>query len=177
MMGGGGPGRVNDDFTFEIKARPGTMVIRMMSNMPGWSLKTVRVNGIDVTDDGVEIRPNEEINGIEIEMTNHQSDVSGLVTNARGDAVKDYSLIVFAQDRDRWAPGSRYVRTGRPDQDGRFKITGLPAGQYYVIAVDYVEPGDATDPEFLERVRTKSMRFSLTDGEMKTMDLKMASGS
>ncbi len=177
MMGGGGPGRVNDDFTFEIKARPGTMVIRMMSNTPGWALKTVRVNGIDVTDDGVEIRPNEEINGIEIEMTNHQSDVSGLVTNARGDAVKDYSLIVFAQDRERWAPGSRYVRTGRPDQDGRFKITGLPAGQYYVIAVDYVEPGDATDPEFLERVRTKSMRFSLTDGEMKTMDLKVASGS
>jgi hypothetical protein len=40
-----------------------------------------------------------------------------------------------------------------------------------------VEPGDATDPEFLERVRTKSMRFSLTDGEMKTMDLKVASGS
>jgi hypothetical protein len=26
-------------------------------------------------------------------------------------------------------------------------------------------------------VRTKSMRFSLTDGEMKTMDLKVASGS
>ena len=86
-------------------------------------------------------------------------------------------MIVFAQDRERWAPGSRYVRTGRPDQDGRFKITGLPAGQYYVIAVDYVEPGDATDPEFLERVRTKAMRFSLTDGEMKTMDLKLHQSS
>ena len=95
----------------------------------------------------------------------------------RGQAVKDYSLIVFAQDRERWSPGSRYMRTGRPDQDGRFKITGLPAGQYYAIALDYVEPGDATDPEFLDRMLQKAVRFSLNDGETKTMDLKLVSGS
>jgi hypothetical protein len=172
-MMGGGPGRVNDDFTFEIKSPPGTIAIRMVANTPGWALKSVRAHGVDVTDEGLEVRPNEEITGIEIEMTNHQSDVSGLVTDARGAAVNDYSLIVFAQDRERWNPGSRYVRTGRPDQDGRFKITGLPAGQYYAIAVDYVEPGDATDPEFLDRVRPKAVRFSLNDGELKTMDVRI----
>src|SRR5206468_7795032 len=110
-------------------------------------------------------------------MTNRQSDVSGLVTDARGEASKDYSLIVFAQDRERWNPGSRYLRTGRPDQAGRFKITGLPPGQYYAVAIEYVEQGAATDPEFLDRIRSKAMTFSLNDGEMKTMDLKIVKGS
>jgi len=177
MMGGGGPGRVNDDFTFELKAQPGTMTIRIVGIVPGWGLKAVRSNGIDVTDQGLDVHANEDISGIEIEMTNRQSDVSGVVTDARGDAMKDYSLIVFAQDRERWNPGSRYQRTGRPDQAGRFKITGLPAGQYYAVAVDYVEPGDATDPEFLERIRSKATTFLLNDGEVKTMDLKIVKAS
>ena len=112
-----------------------------------------------------------------MELTNKTTEVSGLVTNNRSEPVKDYTVVVFAKDRERWGYMSRYFQSSRPDQDGRFKITGLPAGQYYVIAVDYVEPGDATDPEFLERVRTKSMRFSLTDGEMKTMDLKVSGSS
>jgi hypothetical protein len=176
-MMAGGPGRVNDDFTFEIKARPGRSVIRMMSFNPGWTLKAVRVNGVDVTDDGFDVRPNEEMSGIEIELTNRQSDVSGLVTNAKGEAVKEYSLIVFAQDRDRWNPGTRYLRTSRPDQDGRFKVTGLPAGRYYAVALEYVEPGEASDPEFLERMMQKAVRFSLNDGETKTVDLKIVSGS
>jgi len=175
MMGPSGPPKVNDDFTFELKSRPGTMVLRMGGLIPGWGLKAVRVNGIDVTDDGFEVRPNEEINGIEVELTNRQGELSGLVTNGKGETVRDYSVVVFSQDRERWTPGSRYLRTSRPDQDARFKITGLPAGPYYAIAVDSVEPGEATDPEFLERIRSKATRFSVTEGEIKTIDLKLAS--
>jgi hypothetical protein len=173
----GGPGQVNDDFTFEMKARPGRSVIRMMSATPGWALKTVRVNGIDVTDDGFDIRPSEEISGIEIEMTNRQNGISGLVTTAKGEPVKDYLLIVFAQDRERWNPGSRYVRTSRPNQDGRFTVTGLPAGHYYAAALEYIEPGEETDPELLDRVTQKAVKFSLNDNETKSVNLKIVSGS
>lgn len=178
MMGGGGPGKVNDDFTFEAKSRPGTMIIRIMGIAPpGWTLKAVRINNTDVTDEGFQVRAGQDIGDIEIEMTNHPSDVSGTVTNARGEALKDYSVIVFAQDRDRWDFGSRYLRTGRPDQDGRFKVAGLPPGSYYAIAVDYIEPGDASDPEYLERVVSKATRFSIAEGETKTLDLKITASS
>src|SRR6266508_2439010 len=174
----GGPGKVNDDFTFEMKLRPGGgQLIRLSPMSGGWTLKAVRLNGADVTDTGIEVRANEDLAGVEVEMTNHASDLSGLVTNARGEAVKDYSVVIFAQDRERWGPGSRFMRTGRPDQDGRFKINGLPAGSYYAIAVDYIEPGDATDPEFLDRVRGKALGFSLNDAETKTLDLKVTTGT
>ena len=174
----GTPAALNDDWTFEVKARPGapTRVV-LVGSPPGWATRAVRYRGTDVTDAGIEFRPGEDIGDIEIELTNQITDVSGLVTDSRGDAVKDYSVVVFSQDRERWSPGSRYMRTGRPDQDGRFKVAGLPAGSYYAIAVDYIETGDATDPEVLDRIRDKATTFSLTEGEKKTLDLKVTTAS
>jgi hypothetical protein len=106
------------------------------------------------------------------------SAITGLVTGGRGDASRDYTAIAFPQDSERWKEtNSRYIRTGRPDQDGRFKISGLPPGEYLLIAVDRVDPGESTDPEFLERVRTKATRFSLLEGETKSIDLKLNTAS
>ena len=116
--------------------------------------------------------------GLEIEMTNRVSDVSGVVTNPRGEAVKEYSLVVFARDRELWGPNSRFIRTGRPDQDGRYKIVGLPAGSYYAVAVDYIDPSDdPSDPEFLDRLRGKAAAFSVSEGDTKTLDLKITTAS
>ena len=167
---------MSDDFTFELKVRPGTSLIRMVGGLPGSGvdLKAVRLNGADVTDTGIEFRTNEDISGIEIELTTHPSEVSGLVTNARGEPVKEYSVVIFAQDQQRWGFQSRYLGMGRPDQDGRFKVRNLPAGAYYAVALEYVEPGESSDPEFLEKIRDRASRFSLNDGETKVLDLKLA---
>jgi hypothetical protein len=66
---------------------------------------------------------------------------------------------------------------GRPDQDGRFKVTGLPAGEYYIIALDRIDTGEMNDPEFLERIRQRASTISLNEGEQKTVDLKVQTGT
>ena len=172
-----GPAVVNDDLTFELKARPGKMRISLAGPAPGWSIRAVRYRGTDVTDSGIEFRANEDITEIEVELTNRVTDLSGLVTNSRGAAVKDYSVVVFAQDRDKWTPNSRYMRTGRPDQDGRFKVTGLPPGEYHIVALDYVDPNEWTEPEYLERVRSKATSVTINEGETKSVDLKINTAS
>jgi Carboxypeptidase regulatory-like domain len=174
LLAGIGGVNVKDDYTFEIKARPGLAIIRPMLLPPGWSLKAVKYHGTDVTDTGIEFRPNEEVSGIEVELTNQATEVSGAVTNARSEPVKDYTVVVFSRDRERWGYMSRFFGTGRPDQDGRYKVRSLPAGEYYAVALDYVEPGEATDPEFLDRVKARAISFSLGDGETKTIDLKIS---
>jgi hypothetical protein len=177
MMGGNAPAVVNDDLTFELKARPGKMRFALAGQAPGWSIRAVRYRGVDVTDSGVEFRANENLTDIELELTNRVTDLTGLVTNGRGEPVKDYSVVVFAQDHDKWTPNSRYLRTGRPDQDGRFKVSGLPPGQYHIVALEYLDQDNWNEPEYLERVQSKSTSVSINEGETKSVDLKVTSGS
>jgi hypothetical protein len=170
--------RVNDDGTFEMKIQPGAHLIRMnpIGNFANMRIKAVRVNGADVTDSGFDVRAGEDLSGIEVELTTQLSDLSGFVRDARGANAKDYSVVVFSRDRERWGFASRFLGGGRPDQDGRFRVRNLPAGNYYAIALDYVEQGAGTDPEFLERVKDRATEFSLNEGETKSLDLKLVTG-
>jgi hypothetical protein len=172
------PARMADDLTFEIKSTPGVMRLSLMGNSfgqppDGWSIRFVRLNGVDVTDAGIEFKPNEDISGVEVELTNKVTTISGTVKTSRGELSKEYTAIVFAQDKERWTGNSRYQSAGRPDQDGRFKITGLPPGEYYVVAVDRLEAGQSGDPEFLERVRSRAVPLTLREGETRTVDLPL----
>jgi protocatechuate 3,4-dioxygenase beta subunit len=177
MLGGMQPGPVNDDLTFEIKAQPGTFRVALVGQMPGWSIRSVRYRGTDITDSGMEFRANEDVSELEVELTNKVTDVSGLVTNSKGEALKDYSVVVFPQDREKWTANSRYMRTTRPDQDGRFKVTGLPPGEYRVIALDYVDQNEWNSPEYLDGLRSKATSFSINEGETKSVDLRITSAS
>ena len=47
----------------------------------------------------------------------------------------------------------------------------MAPADYYVIAIDKLEPGQWTDPEFLERVGSKATGISVRDGEIGTVDL------
>jgi len=177
MFGPRVPAPVQDDMTFELKSPPGLYRVSLLPAGMGWAIRSVRVSATDVTDSGFEIKTNQEVSGLEVELTNKLTTISGLVSNARGATVVDYTTIVFAQDSARWTGNTRYQGSGRPDQDGRFKINGLPAGEYYIIALDRLESGEAGDPEFLERIRTKASRLSLNEGETKTIDLRLNSAS
>jgi hypothetical protein len=177
MMGGTPPAVVNDDLSFEIKAAPGAFRVTLFGQTPGWSIRSVRHRGVDVTDSGMEFRPNEDVSEVEVELTNKVTDVSGLVTNSKGEAVRDYSVVVFPQDREKWTPNSRYMKTARPDQDGRFKVNGLPPGEYRVIALDYLDQNEWNTPEYLDGLRSKATAFSINEGETKSVDLRITSVS
>jgi hypothetical protein len=177
MMGGiqPAPARVADDMTFELSAMVGNNHINAFNMPPGWRIRAVRVNGADAIDTGIDVQANENITGVEVELTNKLTTLSGLVTNTRGEAAKDYTVLVFAADSKRWTPGSRYIGTTRPDQEGRFKLSGLPASEYNIIAIDKLEPGQWTDPDVLERLRLKATPVTVSEGETKTVDLKINS--
>jgi hypothetical protein len=172
----GGGATVKEDFTFEGRVSPGKFRVFGGAPSPGWTIHAVRQSGVDVTDTGIEVTPSGDTSGIEIEFTNHLSELSGVVTNQRGEVARDYTVMVFSQDREQWTGNTRYRSQGRPDQEGRFKIRALPAGRYYAVALENVDPGDSGDPDFLDRLRTKATMFSLNDGETKTLDLKLQTG-
>jgi hypothetical protein len=174
---GGSTGQVKPDGAFELKGVTGQRLFRVMNPPPGWTLKAVRLNGIEVTDTGVDFKANEAISGLEVVLTSRTTSVTGGVTGSDGAPLKDYTVVIFSDDPDQWRlPMTRWVTGTRPDQEGRFKVQNLPAGTYYAVAVDYVPQGEWGDPELLERLRSSGKRFTLDDGGSQTLDLKLSDG-
>jgi protocatechuate 3,4-dioxygenase beta subunit len=175
MMGtGGAPGTVKPDGTFELRGLSGARFIRPVGLPRGWMLKSVYANGADVTDTGVEFKAGEALTGVEIVLTSKVTELSGAVKTASGGIVKDYTLVVFSEDPQRWSlPITRYVVATRPDQDGRFQLRNLPPGSYYAAAADYLAQGEWGDPDVLDRLKGQAVRVTLEDGESRTLELKM----
>jgi hypothetical protein len=175
MMGAAGAG-LKEDGSFELKGLTGQRLIRVGSAPPGWTLKSVKLNGTDITDTGAEFKVGESTSGLEVEMTNRATSVTGGVTGNDGSVLKDYTVVIFSESPEQWRyPNTRWVTGTRPDQDGRFKVQNMPAGTYLAVAVDYVPQGEWGDPELLDRLRAKGKRFTLDEGGSQTLDLKLTS--
>ena len=149
------------------------VLIRTMRTPAGYSLKAVLHNGTDVTDTGIAFKPGETVTGLQVVLSTTSSGVAGSVTDDSGRPVADYAVIVFAEDSTRWGFMSRHVAMARPDQQGGFQAKNLPPGRYLAVAVEAVEEGQETDPEFLERLRPLGTAFTLGEGEQRSVALKI----
>jgi hypothetical protein len=157
-----------------MKGLMGPRLFRVNGLPAGWVLKSVSVNGTDVTDTGVDIKPNEPVTGMEIVLSQKSTEINGSVTGSDSRPASDYTLVLFSEDEEKWSvPMTRHVTGVRPNQDGRFQVKNMPAGNYYAIAVDYIASGDWNDPEVLQRLKSKASRFRLDEGAVKTLDLKL----
>jgi hypothetical protein len=173
-----GTNRINDDYSFEMTNLFDRRVFRggvgQGQNL-GWYLKAVLFEGTDVTDTGIDFAPGRSYDGIQVVFSRKTTDLSGLVTDDRGRPVLDATVVVFPVNRDRWLYQSRFVRTARPDTNGRYNIKSLPpAEDYLIVAVQNLEQGQGSDPDFLARARDEAKGFSLSEGETKSVDVRLS---
>jgi hypothetical protein len=170
-----GGGRVNnDDGTFELRGLAGPQLIHI-GNMPaGWALKSITLEGEDITDAPFDFKPGRNLGGLVVTLTDKLTDLSGTVSDSRGQPVKDYVVVIFPDDNTLWKGQSRFVRTTRPNQEGTFDINGLPPAKYLGVAVDSLETGTQNDPAVLERLRPRAKSFMLIDGQTLTLNLELS---
>jgi hypothetical protein len=171
--GGGGGSRVGDDWTFTLRSVSDAVLIRP-SVPPGWMLKSVVAGGEDITDTPMEFAPGQTTPGVQITLTKKVSTLTGLVTDARGNPVLDAAVVVFPADETLWMFQSRFIKAARPDQEGKYRVTALPAEAYLIVAVQGLEDGQAGDPEFLASIKDAASPFDLGEGETKAVDVKLS---
>jgi hypothetical protein len=183
FFGPSGPPIVHDDFTFEVPANPnsGSMMIRVTPVVPSpvaatWSVKSIRLDTADIIDSGLDVTPGRDVSDVEIVLTNRVQVVSGLVTDARGQAAQDSTILIFAQDAEQ-RKQARFTGIGKLDQNGRYSVGNLPPGEYFAIALDYADPNRrGGDLSYYEMLSHDAVRFTLSEGEKRNLDLKVVPG-
>jgi protocatechuate 3,4-dioxygenase beta subunit len=165
-------GRVKDDWTFTVTNIFGRG--RLGATLPdGWAVKTVLHNGRDITDLAIDMKSGEQLSGVQVIVTDRVATLVGELIDDKGAPLANGTIIVFAADATKWYEGSRFVRAGRPDQKGRYQIKDLLPGDYFAVAVDYVEQGMWNDPQYLESLRSHAQKLTLAGGESQTIALKL----
>lgn len=141
----------------------------------GWTLKSAMVEGRDALDTPLDVKPGMAIENVTLTYSDLITEVSGTLSDGAGKPIHDLSMLLFTTDRAQWGPGSRRLRQPvQPGSDGKFRIAGMPAGEYFLGVVTDLEPSDWQDPAFLEQLSAASIKVTVADGEKKVQDIKLA---
>lgn len=149
------PQRVAPTGRFTIDGLPGGhYVLRVSGIASGWMLQSVSYEGRDVAD--VPLALASDASDVVIAITNRVTDLGGTVRTTAGAPDRDALVVVFPADGDAARDAGstpRRVRSVRTNESGTFRIVGLPAGDYSIVAIPDEEMGDGSPAMFVELAR------------------------
>jgi len=178
---------VSSGESFTLSGLSGPTRVRVWSDDPKWYVKTIAIDGFDVTDTPFDFGADARTyTGVDVTFS-RAATITGRVTDERAAPVRDYAVYVFATDRDKWFEGSRWVKLARAAADGTFTAPSLPPGDYWVAAIDRVNtpapgltdgslatgPANLVDAEWLTMLSSSATRTTLGQGQSQTVTLRL----
>ena len=139
----------------------------------GWMLKAVRHEGRDITEDVVELGTRQQLSGVEVVITNRVTEVNGQVVDEKNAPVGEATVLLFPAEESKWYENSRAIRATRPDQQGRWQLKTVPAGEYLAVALDYMEVNAWQDPEYLASLKESASRVTIREAAPANLSLKV----
>jgi hypothetical protein len=133
-----------------------------------WVLKSVVHHGTDITDLQIDVSEKEQFRDVRITITDAGSEVSGIVRNARDAPVANTAVLVFPRIPLYWIRTNRRMRIVYTDQDGRFIVPGLPAGEYLAVASTSVNESDLGRRDRLKTLADIGVPFRLETDDART---------
>lgn len=168
------PVTVARDGTFRFERINGSHLLRLSGLPPEWMLASVTLNGKPTTDTPIVIRTGDsDVSGVQLVVSRRTGRIDGDVVGADGRPAPDSTVVVFSADAAHWAIASRFVHSVRPDNSGRFVVTGLAPGIYRVAAREFIADGEWEDPEFLASLAIDAPKIEVREGEPARVTLKL----
>jgi hypothetical protein len=167
-------GTIDEEGNFKL-AGVGGRVFLTAPAPPGWAIKSVSVAGDDITDMPIDMAGKTTMSDVEIVLTDKLTDISGQVTDARGQVLNDYVVVIQPAEQKEPIVASRAIRLVRPDTSGRFQTRGMRPGRYIATAIESIEQGRQFAPEFQQQLRRGAREFTVREGEAIAVDLRLTS--
>jgi hypothetical protein len=136
-----------------------------------WTIKGSTANGRDAFEAPLRVMPGEAVVWT-VTFTDTPTALTGVLQDG-GRPATDYYILLFSSDRRFWTPASRRISTTRPATDGAFSVRGVPPGEYFVVALTDLEPGEWNDPTLLEQLAGSAVKVALRDGATTTQDFRI----
>jgi Carboxypeptidase regulatory-like domain len=166
---------VGADGSFEWKnVLPGNYSVQISeaSTMPDSFLKSVTAGGHDGLESGFSI--NGGTVALDLLASGNGAVAEGVVTGAKDEAVADVMVVAVPGVRFRNHPA--LYRKAVTDQSGRFRLRGLPPGDYTLYAFESLEGDEFYNPEFLKLYEGQGKTLRLSEGERKSLQIKAIPG-
>ena len=172
-FGNAGGGQAKDDGTFTLE-NVGHDKFRVMAmNFPqGTWLKSIRAGDQEVLEAGLDLNAGSP-GPLQVTLGVGTGSVSGTVQDANQKPVSA-SMVQLIPDPMKEERYDLY-RVVSSDQSGQFTMQGIPPGEYKVFALDDVEPGLSTDPEFLKTHDSKTTKVTVKENSQQSVSLTQIS--
>lgn len=160
---------VTPELTFTMKGLMGEVLLR--SSAPMHYLKSVTVNGADITDTPREFKAGGRVT---ITLSSRASTVEGNVTDAAGKPVTEGGIFLFSEDKASWRSNSIRTRRSGVDPNGHYRLTGLLPGRYFIVAVprERLNVG-MMDSSLFEELSKDATSIVVGDDEQRQVDLRL----
>lgn len=173
---GAAPTPLKADGTFAVQnLLPGSYTVELTTPKAvneTWWVRSAMVRGQDVLDVPLELAAGAGPSELVFTLSDRRPSLSGVVRADAAAGVSESVVIAFSTDPAHWRAHTRRVRAVRPDTSGRYEITDVAPGEYFVVAVREAAPDAWHDAAFLEQLVARAVRTTVGDGERKTADLR-----
>jgi protocatechuate 3,4-dioxygenase beta subunit len=139
-----------------------------------WRFRSATLGGRDVSDEGLDVQ-GEDISGLTIVLTDRSTELTGTVTNAKGQPDTTATVVAFPADSQGWKQGltsARRSRTVRVSTVGAFSMPDLPPGDYFIAALVDVSMDSWQTPKTMDAISRVATRITVLDGGKVTQDLR-----
>ncbi|HYR90276.1 MAG TPA: carboxypeptidase-like regulatory domain-containing protein [Terriglobia bacterium] len=123
-------------------------------------VKSMRLGNADVLDDGLHVTGAPE-NLLEIVVAANAGTINGSVVNTRQEPVVNRTVVLVPDLRHRHR--TDLYKTVHTDSSGRFRMQGVPPGDYKLFAWENVETGAWQDSDFMLSYEDRGSPIHITE--------------
>ena len=163
------PGRVEADGSFTFKHLAAGEYYLDKLNLPGVYIKSIRLNGSDVTGSTLNLAGN---GTMEIVLGQNAPKVTGVVRNEKGKPQGGMRVFLSPEEPNE-SLSDRGTQVISTDIDGAFTMDTVAPGTYYAVAIEPVDTLPMLVREFPELLRGKASKVEVSEGLPASVDLEL----
>jgi hypothetical protein len=166
-------GLVAADGTFDIRGiMPGSHFFTVEGIPEPWAVASIVAGGTDVLDRATALQEGERLENLRITLSAESAALEGTVRTAAGAPAGDTLVVTVAAPPALASPASPRFRSTRTDRAGRYRLAGLPAGEYRVAAVSGMDELVGRRLDGLTRLGAAGSPVTLPGSGQRTLDLQ-----